>query len=213
MSSQIIYKQGSVDVVIPSTESIAVYTKDVAVVSQIVGFPNQPDKVSIQGTVTNGQTVFGAFASGATIRIEGQAADTFYQIGQSPVVIEQYTESIQGDVTAKTTAVTLTIADLLTGIITGTHTVGGTAAYTLPTGTLSDEGLELAIDESFDWTLINLSAAAADTVTVTAGTGHTVVGTMIVQSAHSTTGLLHGNAASFRTRKTAVNTFITYRLG
>ena len=106
----------------------------------------------------------------------------------------------------------MTAAELLDGIITGTHTVGGTAAYTLPTGTLMDAASEWAIGESFDWTLINLSAAAADTVTVTAGTGHTVVGTMIVQSAHSTTGLLYGNAVRFRTRKTDSNTFITYRL-
>jgi hypothetical protein len=68
------------------------------------------------------------------------------------------------------------------------------------------------VDEFFDWTLINLSAAAADTITVTAGADHTVVGTMICQSAHSSTGLVHGNALRLRTRKTAANTFVSYRL-
>lgn len=115
--------------------------------------------------------------------------------------------------TAETTATTLTIAELLTKIITATHTVGATAAYTLPTGALIDAGVTMEVNDSFDWTLINLSAAAADTVTVTATTGHTVVGTMVVASAHATTGALYGNAATFRTRKTAADTFVTYRIG
>jgi hypothetical protein len=35
---------------------------------------------------------------------------------------------------------------------------------------------------------------------------------MICQSAHSSTGLVHGNALRLRTRKTAANTFVSYRL-
>jgi len=213
MSSQIIYTQGSVEVTIPAGESIAVYTKDSAVVSRELGFPNHPNEDSVLGTVSNGQTVFGAYSSGATIKIEAGASEVLYQVGLSPVVTENYTSRTAPVPTAETTAATLTIAELLTGVITGTHTVGGTAAYTLPTGTLCDGGSEFAIGEGFTWSLINLSAAAADTITVTAGTGHTVVGTMIVQSAHSTTGLLYGNAVTFLTKKTAANTFVTYRIG
>ena len=119
----------------------------------------------------------------------------------------------QGAPNAQTTAATLTIANLLTGIVTGTHTAGATQAYTLPTGTLSDAGVQMAADEAFEWTLINLSAAAADTITVTAGVGHTLVGEGIVQSAHASTGLLYGSSGRFRTRKTAANTFVTYRVG
>ncbi len=118
----------------------------------------------------------------------------------------------QATPTAKTTAVTLTIAELLTKIITGTHTAGATAAYTLPTGTLCEGGMTFKVDDCFDWSLINLSAAAIDTITLTAGTGHTIVGNPIVQSAHSTTGGIYGNSAIFRTRKTATNTFVTYRI-
>lgn len=113
---------------------------------------------------------------------------------------------------AKTTAVTLTIAELLTKIITGTHTAGATAAYTLPTGALTDAALTMEVNDSFDWSLINLSAAAVDTITVTAGTGHTIVGNPIVQSAHSTTGGIYGNSSLWRTRKTAAETFVTYRI-
>jgi hypothetical protein len=113
-------------------------------------------------------------------------------------------------VTAETTAATLTIAELLTGIITGTHTVGGTAAYTLPTGTLSDAGVGMAVNDSFDWVLINLSAAEADTITVTAGTAHTIVGNAVVLSSHSNT--IASSSAQFRTVKSAANTMVTYRI-
>lgn len=119
---------------------------------------------------------------------------------------------IQGAPSAKTVAVTLTAAELLSGIITATHTAGATAAYTLPTGALLDAAAGIGIGEAFDWVLINLSAAALDTVTVTEGATHTIVGVAIVQSSHATTGLLYGASAQFRSRKTAADTFVTYRI-
>jgi len=97
-------------------------------------------------------------------------------------------------------ATTLTIANLLAKLITVTPTAA--RAYTLPTGTLTEAGVNLRVGESFDWSLINL-AAATHAVTVTAGTAHTVVGTMAVAAASS---------GMFRTRKTDVNTFVTYRI-
>jgi hypothetical protein len=118
----------------------------------------------------------------------------------------------QPNPTAKTTAVTLTIAELMTGIITGTHAAGATQAYTLPTGANCDLTLQFANDDSFDWSLLNLSAAAIDTITLTASTTHTIVGNPIVQSSHVTTGGIYGNSAMFRTRKTAADTYVTYRI-
>ena len=116
--------------------------------------------------------------------------------------------------TAKTTAVTLTIAELLTRIIAAVPTAtGATIAYTLPTGALIDAGVTMAIDDSFDWVLINSALAAADTITVTATTGHTIIGGPIVQSLHVSTGGITGYSAAFRTRKTAADTFVTYRIG
>lgn len=116
----------------------------------------------------------------------------------------------QGAPTAKTTAATLTIAELKTGILTGTHTAGATQEYTLPTGTLTDAALQFSAGDSFDWVLINLSAAAADTITIGAGVGHTIVGNAVVSSSHATT--IYGASAQFRTRKTAANTYVTYRI-
>ncbi len=114
---------------------------------------------------------------------------------------------------AETVACTLTIAELLTGIITGTHAAGATAAYTLPSGALSDAGATFAVDTCIDWSLINLSANAVDTITLTSpGADHTIVGNPIVQSSNAATGGVMGNSAIFRTRKTAAATFISYRI-
>jgi hypothetical protein len=155
----------------------------------------------------------------ATVLIDRHDArgdtDAPYSIGTShtaAVMVIGVTGKYQPTPTAKTTADTLTIAELRTGIITGTHTAGATQEYTLPTGTLVDAGISMNINESFDWTLINLSAAAIDTITLTAGETHTIVGNPIVQSANSATGGIYGNSATFRTRRTKANTYVTYRI-
>jgi hypothetical protein len=50
------------------------------------------------------------------------------------------------------------------------------------------------------------------TTEVTIAETHTIVGNPIVQSAHSSTGGIYGNSAQWRTRKTAANTFVSYRI-
>lgn len=109
----------------------------------------------------------------------------------------------QATPTAKSATATLTIAELLNTIIT---TSGTTAiSLTLPTGTLADAGItlpSLPIDSYFDWHIIN-TGTSAGAVTLLAGTTHTIVGNAVVAISAS---------AHFRTRKTAANTFVTYRI-
>ena len=202
MSSNIIYPQGglAVDITVPAGESIAVYTKDVATVYQIVSNPNYPDRQNKIGTVTNGQTVFGSYASGATIRINAGAAPVLYQVGTAPVVTELKGQRLQGTPGVLNATGTLTAAMILAGIVTSTTAAAVTA--TLDTGTILDAAGEFAIGDSFDWSAVNTGGANA--FTVTAAAGHTIVGAGAV--AASTSGL-------FRTRKTAANTFVTYRIG
>ena len=119
----------------------------------------------------------------------------------------------QGTPTAETVSATLTIAELLTKIVTGTHSAGATQTYTMPTGTLMSGGVATATGDSFDWSVINLSAAALDTVTIAAGVDHTLVGNGVVASAHSSTGGDgRGNSATFRSRMTGATTWVTYRI-
>lgn len=108
----------------------------------------------------------------------------------------------QGTPTAVNATATLTIAQLLTGIITSTTAAAVTG--TLPTGTLTDAGVTdpgMAVDDAFEWTVINTGGTNA--FTVAAGTGHTLVGSGVVAA---------NSAQTFRTRKTAANTFVTYRV-
>jgi len=98
---------------------------------------------------------------------------------------------------------TLTVAQLLTRIITTTSAVA--VAFTLPTGTLTDVGILgglLLVNQSFDWTIIN-AGSAVGIVTVSGGTANTLVGSGVLAITTS---------ATFRTVKTATNTFVTYRV-
>ena len=97
---------------------------------------------------------------------------------------------------------TLTIAQLMGRTITTSGTVA--ISLTLPTGTLCDAGIAsggLANDETFHWYIINTGTSVA-IVTLLAGTGHTIVGGAT---------LAIGTSGHLMTRKTAANTFVTYR--
>lgn len=132
----------------------------------------------------------------------------------SGVIRDGQFHGVQPTPTAETGVATITIADILTGIVTLTHTTGATVALTLDTGTAMDAGMPASFgtDQYIDWSLINLSAAAADTGTVTAAADHTIVGNAIVQSVHATTGLIYGSSGLFRSRRTAATTWVTYRI-
>lgn len=95
---------------------------------------------------------------------------------------------------------TLTAANITNKLVTKSGTA--TVTLTLPTGIVS-EGIttSMSTDSAVDWSVINTNATGA--VTLAASAGHTTVGSMTV--ATNTSG-------SFRTRKTAANTFVTYRL-
>lgn len=119
---------------------------------------------------------------------------------------------IQGTPAAKTGVATIAAADIKSGIVTLTQSTGATVALTLDTGADMDLALfpPFGTNQYIDWTLINLSAAAIDTGTLTASAGHTIVGNPIVASSHATT--VHDSSARFRSRRTGADTWITYRI-
>lgn len=94
-----------------------------------------------------------------------------------------------------------TASSLRNGLRIGTPTANIT--LTVPTGTDLDAVFqELQINQGFEWSTINL-AAATFTITIVASTDHTLVGNMVVAA---------NTSARFLSRKTAANTFITYRI-
>lgn len=104
----------------------------------------------------------------------------------------------QGTPTAVDVTATLTIAQILTGIITSTTAAAVTG--TLPTGALIDAAVKLDVDDAIEWKVINTGSNA---FTIEAADGHTIVGAAAVGA---------GSSARFLTRRTAANTFVTYRV-
>lgn len=199
MSSKVVAPLGQVTVVLAAGESIAVFSKGVATVSQVLGYPNHPKTVSQIGTVSNGETVFGSYASGATIIIDAGPQGALYESGTAPVVTSARDWQLQNNPVALDATGALTAAAMLGGIVTST--TAAAVAGTVPTGTVMDAAdTALAIGDSFDWSVIN---TGPNTFTVTAAAGHTLVGAAAVATATS---------GRFRTRKTAAATYITYRL-
>jgi hypothetical protein len=101
--------------------------------------------------------------------------------------------------TVETAAATLTIAELLGGIIQYT---GALATLTLPLGTDIEAGVPASfpVDMSFDFSVINTGSGV---VTLGTATGLTLVGGMTVAV---------GASGRFRVRKTAASTYTVYRI-
>ena len=136
-----------------------------------------------------GRLVFSTTADGASspteeLRITNDGVIAYNQ--QAPAAVN--------------TTATLTVANLKTGIITSTTAAAVT--MTLPTGTLTEGGFSGAYNNmTFEWSVINTGGTNA--VTVQAGTDHTLVGSGTVSA---------NNSGRFATRRTALNTWVTYRL-
>lgn len=95
-------------------------------------------------------------------------------------------------------AATLVVGDLKNGIIQYT---GAAATLTLPTGTLTEGGFSgIYTNMTFEWSVINTGSG---TCTIGAGTGHTIIGNAAIAA---------GASGRFASRRTAANTFVSYRL-
>lgn len=199
MSSSILYPNGLVVVTLLAAESIAVFTRGLAQVYQRIGYPAFPSNDSFLGEVNNEQVTFGPYASGATIVIQAGASPVLYQQGTAPVITETRNSQYQPTPVALNATGAVTAAAILGGIVTST--TAAAVAGTVPTGTVMDAASQFDVDDSVDWAVIN---TGANTFTVTAATDHTLVGGGAVATATS---------GYFRTRKTAANTFVTYRIG
>ena len=122
-----------------------------------------------------------------------------------------FTHSVPTAVSGNT--VTLTIAELLTGLLT--RNMSGAGTWTLPTATLVVAGLSASVVDnvSFDFYMINTDTGGANNITVAAGTDGSVIGNVIVPSA-ATTATMEMSSAHFRLRvdDVAPPSYICYRL-
>ena len=198
MSYNIVFAQGTETVAVPAGEKIAVQAYSPASVFQEVGFPNFPEANDLLSVVEETTFVSSAFTNATNVIIQAGASGAFYAVGVSPVISDSGQYQEQGTPGVLNATGTLTAAMILSGIVTST--TGAAVTATLDTGAIVDAASEFAINDSFDWSVINTGGNA---FTVAASAGHTIVGTAAVATVTS---------AVWRTRKTAADTFVSYRL-
>lgn len=189
----IVMAMSSSTVSVPAAQSITVFTQAVAQVFQVVG--GDP---SLLGTVTTSQQMFGPFANGADILIATGQLPAMYTIGAAPVIQNLISNIIQRAPVVMNVGGAIPAAALGNGLITSNSLLG--ISCSLPTGAAIEAISDFRMDDAFDWCVI---AAGLFGYTVTASAGHTFVGNAAVSS---------GTSGYFRTRKTGVNTYITYRV-
>lgn len=150
-------------------------------------------------TAASGHTIVGnptvAPRTAAKFRSRRTAASTWVtyalSAGQAPIVVQVGTLNATG---------TLTAALIDNGIVTSTTAAAVVA--TVDTGTAMDTALahRVAIGESIAWSAI---ATGANSFTVTAAAGHTLVGSGVVAT---------GTSGRFLSSRSAANTWVSYRL-
>jgi hypothetical protein len=174
---------------------LATYSPAAYSVDKLLGYPTFPSQTVSVFAGSGGNTTT-AFSAATQITITAGSQPVYYNTGVGPVVYERKDyQTTPGTLNATGT---LTAALILGGIVTSS--TAAAVAATLDTGTVMDAALTMAVDDCFTWTVIN---TGGNTFTVTAAAGHTIVGVAAVVTVTS---------ARFLTRKTAANTFVTYRL-
>lgn len=163
---------------------------------------NKAPTLSLAATGLAGTPLtYGPVSATTTVMVVAGNDDTYYEVGTLAVVKEYQNMGgfLPGSVNAVDATATLTVTQLLGGIITSS--TAAAVAATLPTGTVMDAGSTWAIGEFYDVRVINTGGTNA--WTLTAASGFTIVGAAAV--AASTSG-------AFRLLKTAANTFVAYRI-
>jgi hypothetical protein len=196
--SNILPFTGTPIVTVPAAARIACYSEGnysvVRVREYANGVPSEEVLFNAKGAFTSA-----VFSTGATIILRGgDTSPLLYSVGTDASITERNLVA-QGDPGTLDATGTLTDALITGGLVTSTTAAAVVA--TLDTGAVMDAAGTFAVNDAFFWSVIN---TGPDTFTVTAAaSGHTVVGAGAVAT---------GTSGRFMTRKTAANTFVTYRI-
>jgi hypothetical protein len=188
-------------ITVAASDKLTVYSPSAYKVFQLTaGSPNIPAAKSLLFS-GSGSYTSSAFSNATQVTIAAGDSVLFYASGGAPSIPESLgLESTQAAPGTLNATGTLTAALMLGGIVTSSTAAAVTA--TVDTGTAMDTALDsAAVNDAFFWSAINTGGTNA--FTVTAATGHTLVGSGAV--ANSTSG-------RFLTRRTAAATWVTYRL-
>jgi len=197
MATNVILPGHAVTFTIAASDKLATYSLSDYTVDKTVGFPNRPE-IAASVFAGSGANTTSAFSAATEIVIAAGDSEVRYETGTGPVIYDR--ANYQTTPGALNATGTLTAALILGGIVTSSTAAAVTA--TLDTGAIMDAVIDMDVDDSFVWSAINTGDANAFTVTA-AASGHTIVGAGAV--AASTSG-------RFLTRKTAADTYVTYRI-
>jgi hypothetical protein len=196
--SNIVPWSGSPLIAVAASNRIACYSDgNYSVVRQ----RDYANAVATEEVLFTGRGAFtsAVFTAASTISlVGGDASPLLYSVGTDAVITERNLVS-QGDPGTLNATGTLTDSLILGGLVTSTTAAAVVA--TLDTGAIMDASNTFAINDAFFWSAIN-TGSNAFTVTA-AASGHTVVGAGAVAA---------GTSGRFMTRKTAANTFVSYRI-
>lgn len=188
-----------VTITVAASDKLATWSLGDYTVDQTVGYPNLPNTTD---NVFNGSglNTTSAFSAATSVTIKAGEQGLWYETGTGPVIPERYgLARYQGDPGTLNATGTLTAALIMGGIVTSTTASAVTA--TLDTGAVMGAVTDMDVGDAFEWSAIN--TGGTNDFTVTASSGHTLVGVGAVQE---------NDSARFLTRCTAANTFVTYRL-
>lgn len=197
--SNLILPNHGVQITVAASDKLATFSAGSYSVSKFVGGPNVPET---QVAVFNGSglNTTAAFSAATEVLIQAGDAPLYYETGTGPVISERFNlQAVQGAPGALNATGTLTAALILGGIVTSSTASAVTA--TLDTGAVMDGVIDQDADSGFFWSAINTGGSNA--FTVTASDGHTIVGAGAVAASSS---------GRFLSRRTAANTWVTYRL-
>ena len=109
-------------------------------------------------------------------------------------------------------ATAVSAANILTGIVQCTPSADRSKAIDGASNLISGLGL-LVDNDAFDWSFINLTTDGADAVTLTAGSGVTLVGRMVIMAQDAAEDAIAEGVARFRVRRTGSSAVTMYRIG
>jgi len=189
----------AVTLTIAASDKLATWSRASYYVYKTIGYPNVPDQEA-SVFLGSGANTTSAFSAATEVTIQAGSQGLYYETGTGPVIPERFNLNTNQAAPGTLNATgTLTAALILGGVVTSSTAAAVTA--TLDTGAVMDTVIDLDADEGFFWSAINTGGSNA--FTVTASTGHTIVGAGAVAA---------NSSGRFLTRRTAADTWVTYRI-
>ena len=140
----------------------------------------------------------GLYVSGKTIYARASTVPTFVQYQGAPATTDDGTTAISA-------------ANILTGIVQCTPTADRSKATDTATNLINSLSLG-ADNDSFDFSLISLATDGTSDITLTGGTGVTLVGNMKVKSQDDADDAGYAGVGRFRIRRTGSSAVTMYRI-